>query len=358
MNNYNKRIFFSENLMHWNTMHNARTMPWKGEKDPYKIWLSEIILQQTRVEQGLEYYKSFIKNYSSVQQLAIADEKAIFKLWEGLGYYSRCKNLLASAKYIAFELQGNFPEKYTEILKLKGVGPYTAAAIASFAYNQPYAVVDGNVMRVLARFFGIHTPVDSTIGKNYFACLAQELLDKQTPALYNQGIMDFGATICKPKLPLCDTCTLKTACTAFKKKEVKMLPVKEKKIVKKERFFYNVVVAYKDEIYVRQRTDKDIWQNLWEFIAIDREEKITAEEFMKTIFFRNIAGKNFIVNHISPFYKQQLTHQTIHAVFIYINIQKPLKNDKYTCVKKTALRQLAFPKITTLYFEDKLTLKQ
>ena len=189
---------FSRILQKWNREKNTRQMPWKGEKDPYKIWLSEIILQQTRVEQGLNYYNNFIKTFPDVHKLAKAPEEKIFKLWEGLGYYTRCRNLIASARYISKELKGKFPDTYEEIKALKGVGPYTAAAISSFAFNLPHAVVDGNVFRVLARIFGISTPIDSTEGKKKFTELANKLLDKKQPGFYNQAIMDFGAVICKP----------------------------------------------------------------------------------------------------------------------------------------------------------------
>ena len=193
--------YFSKRLLHWNKIQNKRAMPWKGEKDPYKIWLSEIILQQTRVEQGWNYYNRFVSTFPNIKKLAAAPEEKVFKLWEGLGYYTRCKNLIATAKFIAKEKQGEFPNAYNEILDLKGVGPYTAAAIASFAFNLPHAVVDGNVFRVLARFFGIETATDSTTGKKLFSGLAEELLDKKLPGIYNQAIMDFGAMICKPKNP-------------------------------------------------------------------------------------------------------------------------------------------------------------
>src|SRR5450432_3260301 len=194
---------FTKKLLKWNLGSNTRTMPWKGEKDPYKIWLSEIILQQTRVEQGLGYYQKFIKAFPTVQQLAKAPQEKVFKLWEGLGYYTRCKNLIASALFISKDRKGKFPTDYESILGLKGVGPYTAAAIASFAYNLPHAVIDGNVFRVLSRYFGISTPIDSPDGKKLYALLANELLDKQEPGLYNQAIMDLGAVICKPQQPLC-----------------------------------------------------------------------------------------------------------------------------------------------------------
>ena len=200
--------FFSKNILHWHKNINKRLMPWKEEKNPYKIWLSEIILQQTRVQQGLSYYNKFVFKYPTINNLAEATEQEVFKMWEGLGYYTRCKNLIATARFISFELKGIFPTNYDDILKLKGVGPYTAAAIASFAYNLPNAVVDGNVLRILARFFGDHTPIDSTIGKKNYNILAQQLMYKAPPANYNQAIMDFGATVCKPQLPLCVDCIL------------------------------------------------------------------------------------------------------------------------------------------------------
>src|SRR5262245_7782259 len=253
---------FTKKLLTWNKSSNKRQMPWKGEKDPYKIWLSEIILQQTRVEQGLEYYKKFIAKFPTVHDLAKAPEQQVFKLWEGLGYYTRCKNLVATAKVISKEKGGKFPNTYEDIKSLKGIGPYTAAAIASFAFNLPYAVVDGNVFRVLARVFGISKATDSTKGKSFFNELATELLDTKQPGLYNQAIMDFGATVCKPALPLCTKCVMKNNCYAFLNDRVNELPVKEKKINIKKRWFYYLVMEYKNEIVVRQRTGKDIWQQL------------------------------------------------------------------------------------------------
>jgi len=200
---------FAELLIKWNKKENKRVMPWKGEKDPYKIWLSEIILQQTRVEQGLEYYNRFVKVFPEINKLAKAPDKKIFKLWEGLGYYTRCRNLITTARFIVKEKKGVFPQTYEEIISLKGVGPYTAAAISSFAFNLPHAVVDGNVYRVLSRVFGIKKPVDSTEGKKYFNGLANELLSKEQPGIYNQAIMDFGAIICKPSSPLCTACVFR-----------------------------------------------------------------------------------------------------------------------------------------------------
>lgn len=351
----NKISDFSKNLLFWSKTYNTRTMPWKGEKDPYKIWLSEIILQQTRVEQGMSYYLKFINAYPTVDKLAKAKEDEIFKMWEGLGYYSRCRNLIATAKNISENYAGLFPKEYDHLLKLKGVGPYTAAAISSFAYDLPFAVVDGNVFRILARHFGINTPIDSFVGKILFNKLAQDLLNKKQPSAYNQAIMDFGATICKPKLPLCDTCIFNKTCLAFKNNKVNILPVKETKLVKKQRYFYYLVVKFDNKFYIRKRTEKDIWQNLWEFILVEMPEKIEIEKFIKTKSFAQKVNKTAAVKNYSPFYKQQLTHQTIEGCFILINLQSPLLNNDFELVKSSNLKNLAFPRFITSYFEKNPT---
>jgi len=223
-----KKLFFTKELLKWSRKH-PRDLPWKATKNPYFIWLSEIILQQTRVEQGTPYYLKFVEHYPTVIDLANAPEDEVLKLWEGLGYYSRARNLHAAAKYIHQELEGKFPNQHQDILALKGVGVYTAAAIASFAFDLPHAVVDGNVYRVLSRYFGISTPIDSTAGKKEFAKLAQELLDNDRAAAYNQAIMDFGATHCLPKNPKCGTCPLQSNCIAVAEKAISSYPLKEKK---------------------------------------------------------------------------------------------------------------------------------
>jgi A/G-specific adenine glycosylase len=346
--------FFSKRLLLWNSRDNFRAMPWKGEKDPYKIWLSEIILQQTRVEQGLEYYNRFITSFPTVHKLAKAPQQAVFKLWEGLGYYTRCKNLIASAVYISKELKGRFPKTYEDIIKLKGVGPYTAAAIASFAFNQPHAVVDGNVYRVLSRFFGIATPVDSTDGKKEFSLLAQQLLDKTKPGIYNQALMDFGATVCKPAQPACSTCVLKQQCLAFSGNLVNELPVKHKKIVKKNRWLYYLLINFEDKFYVRKRSAGDIWENLYEFVLVENEGPLTEAQLLnKHSFTTAIARPDYTIQHISPLYKQQLTHQTIQGRFISIRSAKPPDLPGYEPVTLKKLRKLAFPKFITYYLTDK-----
>ena len=342
--------FFTLQLMHWNNKSNHRTMPWKFEKNPYKIWLSEIILQQTRVEQGLEYYNRFVKKYPDIKKLAAASEKDVFKLWEGLGYYSRCRNLMHTAKYIAANYQGKFPESYEEILALKGIGVYTAAAISSFAYNLPYAVVDGNVMRVISRYFSIDTPIDSTEGKKIFASEAAKLLDKSNPALYNQAIMDFGATVCKPKSPLCSECPLSANCNGFNTKTVSDYPFKSKSIVKKTRWFYYVVAECENKFFINNRNTKDIWRNLNEFVLIETPESISLKQLESLSTFKTLFNKDYQIVSSSKTYRQKLTHQTIEAVFIKIKLSKPLQG--FLAAKLKELKKMAFPKIITSYFAD------
>ncbi len=341
---------FTKSLLHWNKKDNDRPMPWKGETDPYKIWLSEIILQQTRVEQGWDYYKRFIKTYPTVHKLASAPEEKIFKLWEGLGYYTRCKNLIATAKIIAKENKGKFPDSYDEILALKGVGPYTAAAIASFAYNLPYAVVDGNVFRVLSRFFGIDTAIDSATGKQLFTALAAELLDKKQPGIYNQAIMDFGAVVCKPKNPLCEQCPLKLKCEARLQDKIDLLPVKAGKLVKKNRWFYYFIIEHDGKVFIKKRGAKDIWENLHEFVLLETDKLLTVENIKASSFYKNIVGKDkTALIQISELYIQQLTHQTIRGRFIQLKIKiNPLLNG-YKAVTYKQLAKLPFPKFITGY---------
>lgn len=345
--------FFTAALLAWNRDINDRPMPWKGEKDPYRIWLSEIILQQTRVEQGWEYYLRFIKKFPTVKKLATAKEEEVFKLWEGLGYYSRCRNLIASARFIYYELKGKFPGTYNDIIQLKGVGPYTAAAIASFAFNLPFAVVDGNVNRVLARYFGINTAIDSSAGKKIFSALAQELLSLKEPGLYNQAIMDFGATVCKPQLPLCLECPLNTNCSAYHTGKVGLLPLKEKKLIKKKRWFYYIVLEKNDRYYIRTRQAKDIWQNLNEFVLVEWPEKIGVEELLDTKEFKRMLPATIQWLQNSVEYKQQLTHQLIHAVFIEGKLLSGAAPEGYELVERKNIKRRAFPGLLNRFLADK-----
>ena len=338
--------------MEWHFSLNSRQMPWKYEKNPYKIWLSEVILQQTRVEQGISYYNNFIKKYPTIQHLAASKDTELFKLWEGLGYYSRCKNLLATAKNIVDNYQGKFPESYAALIQLKGIGPYTASAIASFAFKLPHAVVDGNVNRVLSRFFGISNPIDSTDGKKIFSNLADELLDKKSPDVYNQAIMDFGATICKPKSPLCHDCILSSDCYAFHHDQIAVLPVKGKKLIKKERWFYYFIIEYKGQFYINKRDKKDIWQGLHEFVMIESNHRSKPKTLIQSNELFAESFQFLQIKNSSKVYKQQLTHQTIHAVFIQVKTQEKISLSPYIAIAKKDLRKLAFPKIINQFLDD------
>jgi A/G-specific adenine glycosylase len=346
---------FSSNLLAWNKTQNTRKMPWKGEKDPYKIWISEIILQQTRVQQGINYYERFIKTFPDVKSLATSSQKKIYKLWEGLGYYSRCKNLIETAKFIHKNLNDKFPEKYQDILALKGIGNYTASAIASFAYDKPYAVLDGNVFRVLSRFFGIETPIQTSEGKKMFGQLSQRLLDKKKPSDYNQAIMDFGAVVCKPLLPLCRECPLQKRCVAFINNKTNCLPVNKKKIKQKERFFNYLIIEYKNKFYAGKRTQKDIWQNLYEFILIETGFWQAKKEILRHPEFLSIVKENeYAVKHESRRISQKLTHQHVTGHFILIEVKKPIQKSKsHFLVSKKQLLLLPLPKLITSYFADK-----
>jgi A/G-specific adenine glycosylase len=338
-------------LLKWNLEQNTRQMPWKGEKDPYKIWLSEIILQQTRVEQGLSYYNNFVRTFPNIHQLAKTPDEKIFKLWEGLGYYTRCRNLIATARYISKDLKGKFPESHENIKALKGIGPYTAAAISSFAFNLPHAVVDGNVFRVLSRVFGIDLPVDSTEGKKTFTALAEELLDKKQPGIYNQAIMDFGAVICKPAAPLCTTCVFKKHCHAFIHNRVQELPVKEKKILIRTRWFYYLVLEHRNEIAIRQRMGKDIWQQLFEFPMIETEKE-SAQKIVLTLAEKKqwLQKDKYEITSLSPLVRQQLSHQLIAGRFIKVKLkQRPKPDHEWRWVKKDQLKQFAFPQFMNQY---------
>ncbi|HZE85331.1 MAG TPA: A/G-specific adenine glycosylase [Puia sp.] len=346
---------FTKILLKWHKNDNIRSMPWKGEKNPYKIWLSEVILQQTRVEQGWAYYEKFLGSFPTIQDLAAAPEQKIFKCWEGLGYYSRCRNLIATAKKIVSDYEGEFPGDYASIRELRGIGPYTAAAIASFAFNLPYAVVDGNVVRVLARYFGIDIPVDTGAGKKLFNGLADSLLDRARPGIYNQAIMDFGAVVCKPRGPLCESCPLEKGCQARRQGLVASLPIKEKSIRKKKRWLHYFMLETPDEkVYIRQRKGRDIWEGLYEFVLWETDELVYSPEILQSDFIRNFLGAHKLtVKHISRLYRQELSHQTIEGYFIHLRLDKPLTLLKdYLLVDKGKLSELAFPRFINGWLLD------
>jgi len=351
---FNKQLLskFGALLMQWNSHQNTRTMPWKGEKDPYKIWLSEIILQQTRVEQGRKYYEKFISVFPDINKLAATKDEKIYKLWEGLGYYSRCKNLIETARFISKKLHGKFPVAFEDILSLKGVGNYTASAIASFAYDLPYAVVDGNVFRVLSRVFGIKKPMDSTTGKKFFSQLAFELLDKKKPGIYNQALMDFGAVICKPKNPDCNNCVLRSHCFAFKNDLISRLPVKEKKITITTRWFNYLVIGSGGKVYIHKRTANDIWKSLHEFVLIETRSNVSVNRILAKAEKDNILHKDsYKVLSVSPVSFQQLSHQKIQGKFINISLDKEFVLAGFKPVSSKQLSRHAFPRFINAYFE-------
>lgn len=350
------KTFFTKNLMLWFSQ-NHRAMPWKGEKNPYLVWLSEIILQQTRVEQGLPYFEKFKKKYPLIENLAEAPEDEVMKLWEGLGYYSRARNLHFTAKKITADFNSVFPSDYESILELKGVGTYTAAAIASFAFGLPHAVVDGNVYRVLSRFFGIETPIDSTLGKKLFASLATDLLDATQPGNYNQAIMDFGATHCLPAQPKCQSCLLKNKCVALKENRINILPVKSKRIKKRTRFFNYIILNIGEDTFIEKRTKKDIWQNLYQFPLLESTQLIeNKERFIKDDLLKDLVGeKTFQLIKVSKPFKQTLTHLYIIGRFWEIDLEQIPKErlNDFIQVKRKNLSKFAFPKIIDWYLKDK-----
>jgi A/G-specific adenine glycosylase len=307
---------FSNQLILW-YLHNKRDLPWRSTLNPYHIWLSEIILQQTRVDQGMSYYFKFIENFPSVKELALASEEQVLKLWQGLGYYSRARNLHFSAKYIMNELHGEFPATYQELIKLKGVGDYTASAIASICYNEATAVVDGNVYRVLARYFGIRTPINSTKGIKEFKQLAQQLIDVENPGTHNQAVMEFGARMCKPQNPKCENCPLNNSCIALSKKQIKQLPVKEKKIKIRNRYFNYIVIKTTDNKTKIVKREKGIWLNLYEFPLIETLEEIDENQLIEHQEFNKLFEMLPIT--IKLFNKEvmvhKLSHQNIYTKF-------------------------------------------
>ncbi len=348
---------FTRNLIHWHRHHNDRSLPWKEEKDPYRIWLSEVILQQTRAQQGIPYYMKFLEAFPDVAAMAAAEDQVVFRLWQGLGYYNRCRNMLATARYIVENYNGIFPASYDELLKLKGIGPYTAAAISSFAFSLPHAVVDGNVYRVLARCFGIETPSDSTEGKKQFAALAAALLDKSDSGAYNQAIMDLGATVCTPLAPRCSVCPLREHCFAFRQNAVDLLPVRSKKQTVKKRYFHYLLLQTERHIWIRQRRDKDIWQDLHEPYLIEMPYALDAEEIRDTEAYRQLQPAGTVLPVYEDLSTQRLTHQLIEARFFVLRLQH--KNDimvpgEGVWVTPAALKKMAFPKTLVSFFEKKL----
>lgn len=323
---------------------NSREMPWKGIRDPYKIWLSEIILQQTRVEQGEKYYTRFLSAYPTISDLAAANDDDVFRLWQGLGYYNRCRNILVTARYIANERKGVFPSTHAEILALKGVGDYSAAAIASMAYGLPHAVVDGNVVRVLSRVFAMDVSAFTAKGKKVFQEKAQQLLDAKQPGQYNQAIMDLGATICTPRQPRCEQCPVRTVCVAMKKGEQERFPLKKTRTALQQRTFHFLVYESKTYILVGKRTARDIWKDLHSFYAIESEH-LNAGLLPRGLTVKGLGKPETLT--------QLLSHQRVTGHFYRIRLPKadlPAFPGMFP-VRKDELGKLAFPRMIVSFLK-------
>lgn len=309
-------------LLHrWYEKH-KRTLPWREISDPYRIWISEIILQQTRVNQGYDYYLRFVEKFSTVSDLARADEEEVLKLWQGLGYYSRARNLHKAARQVMDDFGGVFPTTHEGLLSLSGVGDYTAAAIASFAYKLPYAVLDGNVFRVLARLYGEKEPINSTLGKKIFKKYADAMLDTDKPDIHNQAMMEFGALHCKPVAPLCDSCPVATYCVSYRTDSVLEYPVKIKKIKQRKRYFHYFVLKVGNKTFIEQRKGRDIWQNLYQFPLIETDRPLEMEELLQTSSLQSLLSdvESVVWEKNLPTIKHILTHQTIYARTYVIEI--------------------------------------
>lgn len=301
----------SKPLIQW-YLQNKRVLPWRLTTNPYKVWLSEIILQQTTVAQGLPYYNKFTDTFKTLEDLANADEEFVLKQWQGLGYYSRARNLLATAKYISSELNGQFPNNYKDLLTLKGIGPYTAAAIASFCYKEPVAVLDGNVFRVLARYFNIDTPINNPKGIKEFKTLSQKLVSTENPATYNQAIMELGALVCKPNNPDCQKCPINNGCLALKNNSQYKLPVKLKKLKIKKRFFnYLLIQTDLNTSILNKRINKGIWHNLYELPLVETNTTLEVSELINHSDFLKLFNQEYPLE-ISCFNEKEIVHKLTH----------------------------------------------
>ncbi|MHA7877331.1 MAG: A/G-specific adenine glycosylase [Bacteroidota bacterium] len=331
-----KKALFAPLLLAWYQAH-KRSLPWRETHDPYKIWLSEIILQQTRVAQGLPYYQRFIEKYPSVQSLACADEEEILRLWQGLGYYARARNMHACARTIIGELGGKFPRTYRELLQLKGIGKYTAAAIASIAFKEAVPVVDGNVYRVLARVFGVEEDITTTRGIKTFYALAQSLVPPNSADLYSQAIMDFGATHCTPSKPKCASCIFKDHCVAFRADKQHMLPVKRKKVKVKKRYLHYLVIQYNDKLYMKRRQSNDIWAGLYDFYLVEDKQLKTIDRLESMLMMLIRHHKLPIISQPMR-YKHLLTHQRLYVYFFHFKATAQFIHDAASLLSQFGVR--------------------
>lgn len=345
-------MHFSNRLIHW-YLQNKRDLPWRTTQNPYEIWLSEIILQQTRVAQGLPYFEAFINAFPTVYDLANASEEQVLKLWQGLGYYSRARNLHQTAQLVVNSYNGTFPSTYDTLLQLKGVGPYTAAAIASFSFGEAVPVVDGNVFRVLARYFGVETDISSHAAKKEFTQLAQELMDVKQPALFNQAMMEFGSLQCVPVNPNCEQCVFNDSCLALQKKKVQLLPIKLKKTKVTTRFLNYLVVEDENGcLLVQKRAAKGIWHNLYEFPLVETDRQIQVDYFhseqFQNSFFQNPMEE--ILPYETKSITHKLSHQNLQIRFWKVTVSGILENG----IQSEKLKKLPFPIVLFNFIEKNL----
>jgi len=348
--------FFNSKTHSWYSIY-KRDLPWRNTHNPYLIWLSEIILQQTRIDQGLAYYNRFAAEFPTISALANASEDQILKLWQGLGYYSRARNLHFTAKYILQNYDGVFPKDYNSILSLKGIGEYTAAAIASISFNLEYPTVDGNVFRVLSRFFGISDPIDTGNGKKIFNDIARELIRGTDPGMHNQAIMEFGALQCTPKNPDCIGCPLKEKCFAFLNHKISELPAKQNKTKQRDRYFTYIVLSFRNQTWLRKRVKNDIWKNLFEFPLIETLDEIKIENLIMQTEFQRIIPKadQAIIENVSDWKIHFLSHQRIHYRFIRIQLTDEIHPaDDLIGVNKEDIFNFAVPKLLETYLNGYL----
>jgi len=349
----------TESLLQWYLL-NKRPLPWRETRDPYKIWLSEVILQQTRVAQGMDYYHRFLLAFPDARSLASASEQEVLKLWQGLGYYSRARNMHYTAKEIVEKHEGIFPQTASGLKKLKGIGDYTAAAIASICYNEPVAVLDGNVARVISRLFSIATPVDSIAGRAEISTYTTSLLEPHHPGTFNQAVMELGALVCTPKNPSCTLCPLAFACKALKTGQTENFPVKTPKKAPTARYMNYLVISFvkngENYILMRKRTGNDIWKNMYDFPCIETDRVADTSEVLDQCIKQGITGENpFVIRSVSGEYVHQLSHRRLQARFISIHLEgEPVPAGNVVSVSKEQITHLPLPKLIDRYIADML----
>lgn len=342
---------FNDELLNW-YQNNKRDLPWRNTTDAYVIWLSEIILQQTRVEQGRPYFNRFLEQYPTVNHFAAATEDEVLKLWQGLGYYSRGRNMLKTARLVQEQYAGIFPTGYDQLVKLTGIGEYTAAAISSFSSNEAKAVVDGNVYRVLARYIGIDEPINSTKGKKIFQETANDFLNKKAPGMHNQAMMEFGAIVCKPKNPACGICPVRAGCYAFKHNAINSLPVKINKVKVRERYFNYFLVNDESNVLVNRRDQTDIWANMYDLPMVETSSLLAPAELFDHPEVVEYFGRNLKIADILPVKKHILTHQRLFVRLVILQNPAVKTKETWTFISPDNLKSLAIPKIIFLFLKN------